>query len=92
MPLLGSEGKVSLRHRASAATERMVPVVESCGFKPWYVFRKPTWGNNRAALEETSAWHHIEFAVPANCPLQLFLPQELAPAVRPSQLHAEGCQ
>ena len=78
MPLLGFEG-ARFRHvieQVQPSHERIVPVVGIPGFKPWYVFE--TYMGNRAALEETSAWHHIEF-VPANCPFSCFyLLQELA--------------
>lgn len=78
VPLLGFEG-ARFRHvieHVQPSHERMVPVVGIPGFKPWYVFE--TYMGNRAALEETSAWHHIEF-VPANCPFSCFyLLQELA--------------
>lgn len=78
VPLLGFEG-ARFRHvieQVQPSHERMVPVVGIPGFKPWYVFE--TYMGNRAALEETSAWHHIEF-VPANCPFSCFyLLQELA--------------
>lgn len=78
VPLLGFEG-ARFRHvieQVQPSHERIVPVVGIPGFKPWYVFE--TYMGNRAALEETSAWHHIEF-VPANCPFSCFyLLQELA--------------
>lgn len=78
VPLLGFEG-ARFRHvieQVQPSHERIVPVVGTPGFKPWYVFE--TYMGNRAALEETSAWHHIEF-VPANCPFSCFyLLQELA--------------
>ncbi|MDL5036296.1 hypothetical protein QRD40_08015 [Comamonas sp. Y6] len=78
VPLLGFEG-ARFRHvieQVQPSNERMVPVVGIPGFKPWYVFE--AYMGNRAALEETSAWHHIEF-VPANCPFSCFyLLQELA--------------
>jgi hypothetical protein len=78
VPLLGFEG-ARFRHvieQVQPSHERIVPVVGIPGFKPWYVFE--TYMGNRAALEETSAWHHIEYA-PANCPFSCFyLLQELA--------------
>lgn len=78
VPLLGFEG-ARFRHvieQVQPSNERIVPVVGIPGFKPWYVFE--TYMGNRAALEETSAWHHIEY-VPANCPFSCFyLLQELA--------------
>lgn len=78
VPLLGFEG-ARFRHvieQVQPSHERIVPVVGIPGFKPWYVFE--TYMGNRAALEETSAWHHVEF-VPANCPFSCFyLLQELA--------------
>lgn len=78
VPLLGFEG-ARFRYvieQVQPSHERIVPVVGIPGFKPWYVFE--TYMGNRAALEETSAWHHIEF-VPANCPFSCFyLLQELA--------------
>lgn len=78
VPLLGFEG-ARFRHvieQVQPSHERIVPVVGIPGFKPWYIFE--TYMGNRAALEETSAWHHIEF-VPANCPFSCFyLLQELA--------------
>ena len=78
VPLLGFEG-ARFRHvieQVQPSHERIVPVVGIPGFKPWYVFE--TYLGNRAALEETSAWHHIEY-VPANCPFSCFyLLQELA--------------
>jgi hypothetical protein len=78
VPLLGFEG-ARFRHvieQVQPSHERIVPVVGIPGFKPWYIFE--TYMGNRATLEETSAWHHIEF-VPANCPFSCFyLLQELA--------------
>jgi hypothetical protein len=78
VPLLGFEG-ARFRHvieHVQPSHERIVPVVGIPGFKPWYVFE--TYMGNRAALEETSAWHHIEY-VPANCPFSCFyLLRELA--------------
>lgn len=78
VPLLGFEG-ARFRHvieEVQPSHDRIVPVVGIPGFKPWYVFE--TYMGNRAALEETSAWHHIEY-VPANCPFSCFyLLQELA--------------
>lgn len=78
VPLLGFEG-ARFRYvieQVQPSHERIVPVVGIPGFKPWYVFE--TYMGNRAALEETSAWHHIEY-VPANCPFSCFyLLQELA--------------
>lgn len=78
VPLLGFEG-ARFRHvieQVQPSHERIVPVVGVPGFKPWYVFE--TYMGNRAALEETSAWYHIEY-VPANCPFSCFyLLQELA--------------
>lgn len=78
VPLLGFEG-ARFRHvieQVQPSHERIVPVVGIPGFKPWYVFE--TYMGNRAALEETGAWHHIEY-VPANCPFSCFyLLQELA--------------
>lgn len=78
VPLLGFEG-ARFRHvieHVQPSHERIVPVVGIPGFKPWYVFE--SYMGNRAALEETSAWDHIEY-VPANCPFSCFyLLQELA--------------
>lgn len=78
VPLLGFEG-ARLRHvieQVQPSHERIVPVVGMPGFKPWYVFE--SYMGNRAALDETGAWQHIEY-VPANCPFSCFyLLQELA--------------
>lgn len=78
VPLLGFEG-ARFRHvieQVQPSHEQIVPVVGIPGFKPWYVFE--TYMGNRTALEETSAWEHVEF-VPANCPFSCFyLLQELA--------------
>jgi hypothetical protein len=78
VPLLGFEG-ARFRHvieQVQPSHERIVPVVGIPGFKPWYVFE--TYMGNRAALEETGAWEHVQY-VPANCPFSCFyLLQKLA--------------
>jgi hypothetical protein len=69
--LLGFEG-TRLRHlieQVQPAADKIIPVIGSPGFKPWYVFE--TYAGNRAALMEEGAWQAIRYA-PANCPFSCF--------------------
>jgi hypothetical protein len=78
VPLLGFEG-ARFRHaieHVQPSQGKVVPIIGLPGFKPWYVFE--TYSGNRAALEETDAWQHVQYA-PANCPFSCFyLLQQLA--------------
>jgi hypothetical protein len=71
VPLLGFEG-TRFRHlieQVQPMAGRMIPIIGSPGFKPWYVFE--TYKGNRAALVEESAWQAVRYA-PANCPFGCF--------------------
>lgn len=71
VPLLGFEGP-RLRHiieEVQPAADKIIPVVGSPGFKPWYVFE--TYKGNKAALLEEGVWQAIRYA-PADCPFSCF--------------------
>ena len=71
VPLLGFEGtRVSyLLEQVQPVYDRIVPVVGVRGFKPEHPFS--SYLANRIALQETNAWHRIEYA-DANCPFSLY--------------------
>lgn len=80
VPLLGFEG-TRFRHileQVQPAAGKVIPVIGSPGFKPWYVYE--TYAGNRAALLEESSWQAVRYA-PANCPFSCyFLLNEIAEA------------
>lgn len=71
VPLLGFEG-ARLRHvteKVQPAADRIIPIVGSPGFKPWYVFE--TYLGNRSSLTEEGMWQRVRYA-PANCPFSCY--------------------
>lgn len=71
VPLLGFEGtRISyLLEQVQPVYDKIVPIVGVRGFKPEHPFN--SYFGNRIALQETNAWHRIEFA-DANCPFSLY--------------------
>ena len=68
---MGFEGtRISyLLEQVQPVYDKIVPIVGVRGFKPEHPFN--SYLGNRIALQETNAWHRIEFA-DANCPFSLY--------------------